>query len=232
VLFADEKLSPISKSANQMLEELSLKLKHRLSLPLPGKEAQLRMAHSERRENMMRYKIPDDAQKGAVLILFFEEENSIKMPLILRSEYKGVHSGQVALPGGKFEEEDGVLEATAVREAEEEVGIFKDEVEILGMLTEIYIPPSNFLVHPIVGVSKTVPVFIPLEKEVKEIIIIDIDVLLDDSILGEKEITLNSGMKINTPLFRIKNYDVWGATAMILSELKLLLREMESSQTI
>src|SRR5204863_4717374 len=85
---------------NSVLETLSRKLRHRLSLPLPGREAQLRMAHSERRENMLRYKIPDGARKGAVLILFFEEENKIKLPLILRSEYKGVHSGQVALPGG------------------------------------------------------------------------------------------------------------------------------------
>src|SRR3569832_226273 len=206
-----------------MLDSLSKRLKHRLSLPLPGMEAQHQMAHVEQREGMSRYQIPENARNGAVLILFFEEENKIKFPLILRAEYKGVHSGQVALPGGKFEEEDAVLESTALREAEEEVGISKEDVEILGMLTEVYIPPSNFLVHPFVGISQATPFFIPHEKEVKEIIVMDIDALLDDSIVSEKVISLNSGMKISTPLFSIKNYDIWGATAMILSELKILL---------
>jgi 8-oxo-dGTP pyrophosphatase MutT (NUDIX family) len=210
-----------------MLEALSRKLKHRLSLPLPGREAQLMMAHSERRENMLRYQIPDGARKGAVLILFYEEALTIKLPLILRTEYKGVHSGQVALPGGKFEEGDAVLENTALREAEEEIGISRSDVEIIGSLTHVYIPPSNFLVHPFIGISKTVPSFIPHEQEVKEIIVIDIDTLLDDSIISEKEITLSSGLKVVTPLFSIHNYDVWGATAMILSELKRLLIELE-----
>src|SRR5215210_3422385 len=122
-----------------MLDSLSNKLRHRLSLPLPGREAQLRMAHSQRRENMLRYKVPEDARKGAVLVLFFEEENRIKFPLILRQEYKGVHSGQMALPGGKHEETDAVLEDTALRETEEEIGIFREEIEIIGRLTEVYI---------------------------------------------------------------------------------------------
>ncbi len=213
-----------------MLEGLSSKLKHRLSLPLPGREAQLRMAHSERRESMMRFAIPDTARKGAVLILFFEEDNKIKLPLILRSEYKGVHSGQVALPGGKFEDIDEELKYTALREAEEEIGIFRNDVDIIGSLSEVYIPPSNFLVHPFIGVSATVPSFIPHEEEVKEIFSVDIDTLLDDSIVADKEITLSSGVKIVTPLFTIMNYQVWGATAMILSELKTLLREIETGQ--
>jgi 8-oxo-dGTP pyrophosphatase MutT (NUDIX family) len=210
-----------------MLDQLSRKLRHRLSLPLPGREAQLRMAHSERRETMLRYKIPDDAHKGAVLILLFEEENKIKLPLILRTEYKGVHSGQVAFPGGKFEESDVWLTNTALREAEEEIGIPMEDVNIIGVLTEVYIPPSNFLVHPFIGISKTIPSFIPHEHEVKEIIVIDTDILLDDSIISEKEITLSSGLKVVTPLFNILNHSVWGATAMMLSELKMLLREVQ-----
>jgi 8-oxo-dGTP pyrophosphatase MutT (NUDIX family) len=128
-----------------MLDVLGKKLCHRLSLPLPGREAQLQMAHAERRQSMLHIKVPDDARKGAVLILFFEEDNKIKLPLILRTEYKGVHSGQVALPGGKFEDVDSVLENTALREAEEEIGIFRHDVDIIGRLTEVYIPPAIFL---------------------------------------------------------------------------------------
>jgi 8-oxo-dGTP pyrophosphatase MutT (NUDIX family) len=212
-----------------MLQALADKLQYRLSLPLPGREAQLRMAHSERRANMLHYKVPEGARKGAVLILFFEEDFRVKLPLILRSEYKGVHSGQVALPGGKFEEEDVTLQQTALREAEEEIGISRHDVELIGSLTEVYIPPSNFLVHPFIGISQTVPSFIPHETEVKEIFAIDLETLLDDSIVSEKELTLSTGLKVVTPLFSILDYDVWGATAMILSELKMVLREIESA---
>jgi 8-oxo-dGTP pyrophosphatase MutT (NUDIX family) len=166
-----------------MLEALSKKLRHRLSLPLPGREAQLHMAHSARRAAMLQYITPENARKGAVLALFFEEENKIKLPLILRAEYKGVHSGQVAFPGGKFEDTDEDLKQTAIREAEEEIGISSFDVEIIGSLTEVYIPPSNFLVHPFVGITKTVPAFIPHESEVKEIFTIDVDTLMDDSIV-------------------------------------------------
>jgi len=210
-----------------MLEELSKKLRHRLTLPLPGREAQVRMAHAERREGVMHYTTPADARKGAVLVLFFEEENKIKLPLILRAEYKGVHSGQVALPGGQFDEADVSFENTALREAEEEIGISRNEVTIIGAMTQLFIPPSNFEVHPFVGITNGTPVFNPHIKEVQEIITIDSDLLLDDSIVCEKEITLSSGFKVVTPLFNIMNYSVWGATAMILSELKTLLREIE-----
>ena len=104
------------------LDSLSKKLKYRLALPLPGLEAQLRMAHAERRNNMVHFKIPDNARIGAVLILLFEEELKIKTVLIQRATYDGVHSGQVAFPGGRKEEEETIEEA-AIREAKEEVDV-------------------------------------------------------------------------------------------------------------
>lgn len=85
-----------------MLEIFSKSLKHRLALPLPGREAQLKMAHAERRLNLSRYKIPAEARPGSVLILLFEDEGTIKLPLIMRSDYDGVHSGQIGLPGGNL----------------------------------------------------------------------------------------------------------------------------------
>src|SRR3954469_8035786 len=122
------------------LATLAKKLKYRLSLPLPGLDAQLRMAHLERRRNMTLYKIPEDTRIGAVLILLFEVENNIRTVLIQRQQYDGVHSGQIAFPGGKIEDEE-TLEEAALREAYEEVGVNPTDVQILGALTNLYIPP-------------------------------------------------------------------------------------------
>lgn len=199
------------------LEELSKKLKYRLSLPLPGIEAQLKMAHLERRLNITRYKIPDYARMGAVLILLYEDEGVLKTCFIERTQYDGVHSGQIAFPGGKKEPGE-TLEQTAVREAEEEIGVKQGDIMLLGHLTELYIPPSNFLVHPFVGAISYKPDFFPQATEVAEVFEIKIDDLADVQLRGEKKITLGNGNILETPFFGIQGKTVWGATAMIISE--------------
>ncbi|MBP6531756.1 MAG: CoA pyrophosphatase [Bacteroidia bacterium] len=209
-----------------MLSDLSRQLRQRLVLPLPGAEAHYKMANVERRVNSSRYKIPDDARKGAVLILFYENEGKICFPLIVRPEYDGVHSGQIALPGGGFEADDETLQNTALREAQEEIGIFKNDVTIIGSLSALYIPPSNFLVHPFVGILTYQPHFVPDETEVAGIIETDLESVMDERLVSEKIIKLSNGMEINTPFFNIQNQTVWGATAMILSEMKSLLYEI------
>ncbi len=209
-----------------MLNKLRRILKHRLGLPLPGKEAQFRMAHIERQLNLSRNKPPTDARKSSVMILLYEEGVKIKIPLILRPADSGIHSGQVSFPGGKSEPGDADLASTALRETEEEIGISNSSIEILGTLTELYIPPSNFLVHPYVGVLNTPAIFIPEKKEVVKIIPLDLDFLMDETKVKEKEIRLSSGQSIRTPYFTIEGEIVWGATAMILSELKSLLYEI------
>jgi 8-oxo-dGTP pyrophosphatase MutT (NUDIX family) len=209
-----------------MLTSIGALLKHRLNLPLPGREAQFRMAHAERRINLSKYKIPQDTKWGSVLILLFEEDQRIKLPLILRPEYNGVHSGQIGFPGGKFEPGDENLVATALRETFEEIGVPVEDVEVIGKLTELYIPPSNFLVYPHVGFVRNKPVFSPDSNEVVKVIEISIDELMDESLVGEKEITLGNGLKIVTPYFDFGGYTVWGATAMIISEFKTILREI------
>ena len=199
------------------LEEISKKLKYRLSLPLPGIDAQMKMAHLERRLTLTRFKVPGYARMGAVLILLFEEDGIIKTCFIERTQYDGVHSGQIAFPGGK-KEPDETLEQTAVREAEEEIGVKGQDITVLGQLTELYIPPSNFLVHPFVGAINYKPAFFPQEAEVAEVVEIKIDDLADVRLRGEKEITLSNGSTVQTPYFDLHGKTVWGATAMIISE--------------
>ncbi len=184
------------------------------------------MAHLERRINLSRYKIPEDARQGSVLVLLYEEDDKVKLPLILRPSYDGVHSGQVALPGGKFEEPDKNLADTALREAAEEIGIVAKDVTMVGELTDLYIPPSNFLVHPYVGTIHYKPEFVPDATEVVEMIEISLDDVLNKSLVHEKEIKLSNGMRILTPYFDFHGHTVWGATAMILSELRSVIREM------
>lgn len=209
-----------------MLNDLARQLKQRLMLPLPGSEAQYKMANPERRLNLGKYKIPDDARKSAVIILLYENEDDICFPLIIRQEYEGVHSGQVSFPGGSFDKNDESFQQTALREAQEEIGIFKNDVQILGSLSPLYIPPSNFLVHPFIGTLTYQPHLIPDEKEVAEIIQVNLEHLMDETRIKEKTIKLSNGMEIQTPYFNFHNKTVWGATAMILSEFKSLLFEI------
>ncbi len=212
-----------------MLRELSISLRHRLALPLPGRDAQFRMAHTERKINISQYKIPQDARWSSVLILLYEEENKIKFPLILRPDYEGVHSGQVAFPGGKFESSDEKIVNTALREAAEEIGVVASDVEVLGTLTQLYIPPSNFLVHPHVGSIGYKPEFFPAPDEVVKVIEVSLDDLMNETLVKEKEIRLSNGLKITTPYFDIQDHTVWGATAMMLSEFKTLIMELEKN---
>jgi 8-oxo-dGTP pyrophosphatase MutT (NUDIX family) len=207
------------------LDTLAKKLKYRLALPLPGLEAQLRMAHAERRKNIVHSKIPADANIGAVLILLFEEDLKIKTVLIQRATYDGVHSGQVAFPGGRKEEEE-TLEETALREAREEVDVIAEDVTIVGKLTQLYIPPSNFLVQPFVATVGYAPSFLPQADEVEGIITVSIDELFDPSKISEKEITLSNGFRVRTPVYEIAGKTIWGATAMMISELGQIIHEL------
>ena len=209
-----------------MLSEVSKTLRQRLSLPLPGQEAQYKMANAERRMNNARFKIPDDPRKGAVLIMLYEKENVVRFPLIVRPVYDGVHSGQVALPGGSFDESDITLQSTAIRETEEETGIFANNIQILGKLSELYIPPSNFLVSPFVAMHTSQPVFIPHSREVARIVEMDVEKIMNEKLIREKKMKLASGVSVLTPYFDFDGLIVWGATAMILSEFKSVLYEI------
>jgi 8-oxo-dGTP pyrophosphatase MutT (NUDIX family) len=183
------------------------------------------MANKERQINLARLKIPENPKRSAVLILLYASGKTIKFPLIVRPVYNGVHSGQVALPGGKHEESDKNLQVTAIRETEEETGILKKNVKIIGKLSELYIPPSNYLVTPFVGIHTVKPEFIPQESEVARIVETDVEKIMDEKNIFEKKMKLSSGVSVLTPYFDLNGLTVWGATAMILSEFKTVLYE-------
>lgn len=200
-------------------------LKIRLQQPLPGEEAQYLMAPITRLQN--KYLSPEiyNPKKSAVLILLFPENELIKTVFIERPVYEGVHSGQVAFPGGKFEESDMDLKQTALRETFEEIGIRPDTINVIGKLTDLYINPSNFLVSPFIGYVSDIPDFIIDPREVQKIVTYNLFDLNNAAIRSEKEITFSGGFTLKTPYYDIEGLTVWGATAMMISELNALVEE-------
>lgn len=210
-----------------MTPELFIKkLKTRLQQPLPGLIAQQIMAPQGRITavlNLLKSKKP---QKSSVLILIFLKNNKLYFVLTQRHEYNGVHSGQICLPGGKYEISDINLSQTAIREAKEEINVEYEKIEILGELTKLYTPPSNFCIHPFVGFTKYEPNFIKQPEEVKEIIISDLFYFINNPVIGKKSIATNRKINIFAPYYNINGYTVWGATAMILSEFSTISKEI------
>lgn len=156
------------------------------------------------------------------MILFYLENGVFKIPLIQRPLYDGTHGGQISLPGGKMELEDESLKRTALRETQEEIGVKLIDIEVIGELSQIYIPPSNFFVKPFVGIISYVPEFFPDEKEVAEIITIELDDIFNDQNITKKVIETRYG-KFNTTVFLINGKVIWGATALMLAELREIL---------
>lgn len=207
-----------------ILEQLVNRLKKALSETLPGIDAQYLMAPLNRARMSQEQLNTQNYKPSAVMILFCEnEKGELYIPLTERMTYNGAHSGQVSLPGGKYEIQDGDLMYTAIRECYEEIGI--KEIEVIGKLTPLHIPVSSFLVHPYVGICKIKdPVMINQEREVKRLIKLPVTDLLDERIVKEGTMKVMETMNIKTPWFEVEELKVWGATAMILSELKQVLK--------
>lgn len=204
-------------------DRLIARLEMVLNTPLPGQKAHRLMSPLPVDARRFDPKIPLNHRKSGVLLLFYPEKEGAFFPLIKRPEYVGFHSGQVALPGGKMELEDASIIQTALREAEEEVGIKQEEVKILGQLSDLYIPTSNFLVSPVIGFLDYRPNFVPEAKEVSRIISADLPLLLHPDTRKQTVLDFGKNGKLTTPYFEIEGEIVWGATAMILSELIQLL---------
>jgi 8-oxo-dGTP pyrophosphatase MutT (NUDIX family) len=145
--------------------------------------------------------------------------------LIKRSEYKGAHSAQVSLPGGKAEAGEGIID-TALREGEEEIGVQRSDIDVLGQLSEFFVIPSNFMVTPVIGVMAREPSFRPDAREVARIMQCDLASLVDANAVHRKEILAAGQFRMMAPHFEIEQEIVWGATAMILGEFREVLREI------
>ncbi|TRX03345.1 NUDIX hydrolase [Flavobacterium gawalongense] len=194
---------------------------------LPAFEAHIKMAPLERID-ALKNGIFDNkkSRKAAVMMLFYPKNGRTHLVLIVRSSYEGTHSSQIAFPGGKFEPEDAVFANTALRETHEEIGILPRNIEIIKPFTELYVPPSNFMVHPFLGISREEISFIPDPNEVANIIELPLSVFLSDEIIISAEMATSYAGKITVPAFKIEEHIVWGATAMMLSELKEVLKEV------
>ncbi|MFC1732336.1 NUDIX hydrolase [candidate division KSB1 bacterium] len=200
-------------------------LKKELQKELPGLEAQLLMAPQIRIEEL-RYSHHDKTvKKSSVLILLYHDRNSINTVFIQRNKYDGVHSGQMSFPGGQQEKEDNNLVATALREAYEEINVDRRNVKILGNLTPLYIPPSNYDVLPVIGYSEKKPDFIPDIIEVNKIIEVKIKDLINPNNTTKGPVWSSRNVTISAPYYFIYNVKIWGATAMIVSELIELIKK-------
>ncbi len=211
----------MSLDFEKIVEGLRISLK----MPLPGA-----LAHEPLRATAIGDVKPNfthtvPPKPGSVLILLYPDQGEIKFPLTKRPEYLGAHSGQVSFPGGKAEAGETV-EETAMREGEEEIGIRPSAIEIIGRLSEFYVIPSNFLVTPIVAIQHTRPTFKADPVEVVRILEGTLSGITRDHAVAVREITAARIYNLRAPHFLIENEIVWGATAMMLNELREVVRNM------
>ena len=204
------------------LSKLAQKLQIRLINNLPGKDEQWRMrVTSDKSYNFDNTE--EDAIQSAVLILLYEENGVICFTLTERTQTVEHHRGQISLPGGA-READEKLSSTAIRETQEEIGIYAEDVDIIGALSPLFVPVTGFIINPFVGIINANFEPQPAPEEVETVISVHVNELLnDDNELQEKRNL--RGYDMNIPYFLLSGHKVWGATAMILSEFKTVLKE-------
>ena len=191
---------------------------------LGGLDAQFKLAPELRlKYNTDKIKA-NNPRLASVLVLFYPNENNeITFLLTERASYKGTHSAQISFPGGKVDITDINMEATALREALEEVGVHVMPTQVFKEITPVYIPPSNFLATPFLAFVSEKPKF-SINYEVQNIIEVLLEDLLNESSLSKVNLTTSYMHNVDVPCFKLNGYVVWGATAMMLSEIKELLK--------
>jgi len=200
------------------------RLREALSKPLPGVDAQMRMAPSPRL-GWDPLKFPEGASNGAALLLVYPHDETLHVALTVRGSGLRNHTGQVSLPGGRVDEGE-TFEAAALREASEEIGIDPNTIELLGRLTPIHIPVSGFVLHPIVGFTPMRPAFQRAEWEVARIIEAPVSLLADPAVAKREirtRVVKGQSGDVDVPYFDIDGEKVWGATAMVLAEFCAIL---------
>ncbi|MEM7375226.1 MAG: CoA pyrophosphatase [Bacteroidota bacterium] len=205
-------------------KDLETRLKERFQQPLPGIDSQMEMAPSVRDRDII---VPDNARLSAVLMLLYPHEGKWYVPFMRRAEDGRVHGGQVSFPGGQKEASDPDFTYTALREAQEELGIPPEMVQVIGPMSTMYIPPSNFLIYPKLGIAASRPDFVLDPKEVQEVIEVDITELMDEGIKGMHKVDVFGGYIIQAPGYTVnEQHLIWGGTAMMIAELVAILKEV------
>ena len=198
-------------------------LKTEILKGLPGTDVQWQMASSDRFIKNFPRLPGKDARIAAVLILLYPNNGSICTVLMQRPDYNGVHGGQISFPGGKQEQEDSDVIQTALREAYEEIGVDPSKVNIIGILTPLFIPVSNIIVTPVAGWLNEKPLYNIKSDEVVFLFEADLKKLLDPSLVKSKPFEIR-GEKVEIKYYDYNGNSIWGATAMILHELLIIIR--------
>lgn len=200
------------------------RLRRKLASPLPGHDTFLELSGYKRPDLERALKLDPPPRESAVLALLYPKPEALHVLLMVRPTYDGVHSGQVSFPGGKREPGDASLGHTALREFAEETGAATDTVQLLGALSPVYIPPSRMLVTPFVGFAERMDPWRPDPREVARLLEVPLELLLRDDILKRREQFIQlMGRSVEIPYFDLHGEVVWGATAMMIAELRELL---------
>ena len=197
-------------------------LRERLNEPLPGLSAQLNMVPDPRPGNKVYTEVKDSCKRAGVLVLLYLKGTRVFIVLTRRTELVDRHQAQISFPGGRQEEGEN-LEQTAQRETCEELGIQSSTIQILGKLTPLYIPPTNYCIYPVVARMTEPPQFKPSPYEVAEVLEISLDYLCNPKTVRREMWTLH-GMNVEVPFYFFEGHKIWGATAMVLAEFVEILK--------
>lgn len=200
-------------------------LKEKLNTPLPGLNAQLNMVPDPRPGNKVYTEVQDSCKRAGVLLLLYLKGTRVFVVLTRRTELVDRHQAQISFPGGRQEKGESIEQA-ALRETKEELGIQHSAIQVLGKLTPLYIPPTNYCIYPVVARMKEPPQFEPSPYEVAEVLEIPLNYLIDPESVQRETWTLH-GKDVSVPFYLFEDNKIWGATAMVLAEFVEIIKNLE-----